>query len=390
MTWFFDGVRQYGQADCDLSAFPTITLSWWSRWAAFADDDAVMLEFTASGESGVGGFGIRPNWSGGVSHFLIGLSGNVGLNYKGYPRPSVAVEHHYFLRLDFNQAAANEILQFAIDGVDQTATTSSSTSANTGNFANSQCYFCARSGASLFGNCTFRDFFIFDGTQSVDALQLYRMGLASHERYASLVSSAGFTKPIAYWPMDGRQIDERDVIGDRPSLLLGMPFVETYDDDEEEGITGPEIIEFAGSVESQATCASVAQHAHTSSVAASAAASVDGGFIVVTTFSGSVEAVATCTITSQQTHTSSVSCAAVVSVSGAFAGDAVPGACFAYPSAVVSVSGGFRLAIGPPYCLCTAQWVGSGESVGTSGSEAGQWAGVGGEAGQMFCECEDE
>lgn len=144
----YDGTNDGGSVALDLSAESTITVEFWLWWDAFANDDDMALEFTASASATAGGFFIDPNAAGGT--FTVLHTGNVGNNTKLWTRPTAAAWHHYAFVLDFaSKDTSGEILGY-LDGAFWSGSQSTAAD-NTSTFANSTLNVMCRNGASLFG-----------------------------------------------------------------------------------------------------------------------------------------------------------------------------------------------------------------------------------------------
>ncbi len=158
----FDGIDDFMQAPLDLSGTSKLTVEFWLRWNAFADDDALAMEFTPNFNGNDGGLLIDPNSFQG--EFGVGIGNPDSRNNVYFGRPSAGQWHHYAFVFDTTAPAAQQITPY-IDGLPATyAKGASGTGA--GAFANSTLYFMSRAGGGLFGTGALDDVAIYDQTLS--------------------------------------------------------------------------------------------------------------------------------------------------------------------------------------------------------------------------------
>jgi PKD repeat protein len=143
----FDGASGYAAAPVDLSATSKVTVEFWLKWNAYANDDKLAMEFTSNFNLQLGGFIVDPNDS--TGKFAVGLGQGTSRNNVQFDRPSAGAWHHYALVLDTTAAAASQITPY-VDGVAVPYTKSASGTGG-GTFANSTLYFMTRGGSALFG-----------------------------------------------------------------------------------------------------------------------------------------------------------------------------------------------------------------------------------------------
>lgn len=163
----FNGTSSYGSVALDLSDTNVVSLEFWLKKAAWANDDQLAFEFTPSYSAAPGSFLVDPNESS-TGAFYFGVNGNVGLNGRTFPRPSAGGWHHYVLTWNFGNPAASECAAAYVDGVAQTLTAvaSAGLNENGGNFANSTLYLMSRAGSSLFGSGTLDEVAIYKSALS--------------------------------------------------------------------------------------------------------------------------------------------------------------------------------------------------------------------------------
>ncbi len=158
----FDGLDDFAQAQVDLSGTSQLTVEFWLRWAAYADDDSLAMELTPNFNANDGGLLIDPNASGGSFGVAIGNSGS--RNNVFFERPSAGQWHHYAFVLNTIAPAAEQIVPY-VDG--QPVTYSKSASGEgAGAFADAPLYFMSRSGSALFGTGSLDEVALYDRTLS--------------------------------------------------------------------------------------------------------------------------------------------------------------------------------------------------------------------------------
>ncbi|HSS42857.1 MAG TPA: N,N-dimethylformamidase beta subunit family domain-containing protein [Solirubrobacterales bacterium] len=154
----FDGLDDFAQAAVDLSADSKITIEFWMRWNAFADNDALAMELTPNFNGNEGGVLIDPNAEQG--NFGVGIGTPDTRNNAYFARPSAGVWHHYAFVLDTTAPVSQQVTPY-VDGQPVTYEKGAS-GAGTGNFANSNLYFMSRAGANLFGGGGLDEVAIYD------------------------------------------------------------------------------------------------------------------------------------------------------------------------------------------------------------------------------------
>ena len=141
------GASNYASAPLDLSGTSQVTIEFWLNWNAYANDDALAMEFTPDFNSNPGGFLIDPDAANGS--FGVGLGMGGSRNNAYFTRPNSGAWHYYAFVLDTTAAGATEITPY-VDGKPVTYTNGSS-GTGAGPFAKSTLYMMSRSGAALFG-----------------------------------------------------------------------------------------------------------------------------------------------------------------------------------------------------------------------------------------------
>jgi YD repeat-containing protein len=145
----FNGTTGAATANLNLSGTSKLTLEFWLKWNAFANDDDLAFEFTPSFNANPGGFLVDPNAPEQGGRFGVAIGSGLARNNAYFVRPSAGAWHHYALVFDATAAPADQIKPY-VDG-QAVSFTKSASGAGAGNFANSQLYFMSRAAASLFG-----------------------------------------------------------------------------------------------------------------------------------------------------------------------------------------------------------------------------------------------
>ena len=103
MSARFDGVTGSAQANLDLSASTAVTVEFWLKWDAYADNDALAIEFTNNFNQNDGGFLVDPNSADGT--FSVAIGRDTSRNAISFTRPSPNQWHHYVFVLDTTVAS---------------------------------------------------------------------------------------------------------------------------------------------------------------------------------------------------------------------------------------------------------------------------------------------
>ena len=101
----FDGTTSAAQASLDLSTTNKLTLEFWMKWDAFANDDDLAFELTPNFNSNPGGFIVDPNAPEEGGKFGVGIGSGESRNTAYFARPSAGAWHHYALVMDTTAAA---------------------------------------------------------------------------------------------------------------------------------------------------------------------------------------------------------------------------------------------------------------------------------------------
>jgi PKD repeat protein len=143
----FDGNDDAASATLNLSDRSAITLEFWLKWNAWANDDDLAFEYTPNFNDAPGGFLVDPNSS--YGNFGVALGVGESRNVSLFARPSAGTWHHYALVLDTTAPAAEQVVPF-VDGK-PVAFTKVASGTGAGNFASSTLYFMSRNASGLFG-----------------------------------------------------------------------------------------------------------------------------------------------------------------------------------------------------------------------------------------------
>jgi PKD repeat protein len=161
----FDGLDDFAQAPIDLSGTSRLTVEFWLRWNAFADDDSLAMELTPNFNANDGGLLIDPNAG---QSFGVAVGNSESRNNAFFARPSAGVWHHYAFVLDTTAPAAQQIVPY-VDG-QPVAFEKGASGTGAGAFANAPLYFMSRAGNGLFGAGTLDEVALYD--QPLSAAQI--------------------------------------------------------------------------------------------------------------------------------------------------------------------------------------------------------------------------
>lgn len=172
----FDGVNDAMTIPMSISGLSRITVAFWMKWDAYANNDDLAMEYTNNFNS-KNGFIIDPNQ--GTGKFRVGISSAAATaNLSDLPaRPSAGVWHHYVIVLDRTIVGANIGQTVYLDGVLQTMVAATQTYVAATNFDSGSLYLMSRGAASLFGQGAIDELRIYSGAlTATEALRLYKLG----------------------------------------------------------------------------------------------------------------------------------------------------------------------------------------------------------------------
>lgn len=183
----FDGVNDYGQVALDLSAQSKITLEFWLKWDAYAEDDDLALEFTATANAN-NGFYIDPNASGAAGgkwqiKTRLGASNGV---WRTNTRPSAGAWHHIVIVLRLKEAPI-----VYVDGAEVAVTQETSPSGQSGTFANSTLNLMCRNKEALFGAGDMAHLAIYSGVLSKARVEAHYAAQAEEEAGGTTYNDSG-------------------------------------------------------------------------------------------------------------------------------------------------------------------------------------------------------
>ena len=159
----FNGSSGAARASVNLSGAHELTVEFWMKWSAFAEDDHLALEFTPNFNDYAGGFLVDPDASPGTD-FAVSIGEGGSRNTVYFERPSAGAWHYYAFVINTEAPAETEITPY-VDGhaVSYTKTESGT---GAGNFANSTLFWMSRDASTLFGAGSMQDLALYDTTLS--------------------------------------------------------------------------------------------------------------------------------------------------------------------------------------------------------------------------------
>ena len=145
----FNGTSDAAQADLDLSGTNKLTLEFWMKWNAFANDDDLAFEFTPNFNSNPGGFLVDPNAPEEGGKFAVGIGNGSARNtaYFDPPERRRLAPLRPRARHQRGRRRPDQPLRRRPAG----ALHQDDVGTGAGNFANSTLYFMSRAGSALFG-----------------------------------------------------------------------------------------------------------------------------------------------------------------------------------------------------------------------------------------------
>jgi hypothetical protein len=188
----FNGSSGAARASVNLSGTHELTVEFWMKWSAFAEDDHLALEFTSDFNEYAGGFLVDPDASPGTD-FAVSIGEGGSRNTVYFERPSAGVWHYYAFVIDTEASAETEITPY-VDGR-AVSYTKSESGTGAGNFANSTLFWMSRDASTLFGAGSMQDLALYDTTLSSSTVaEHYELGEGGPKASftsAPVVASAG-------------------------------------------------------------------------------------------------------------------------------------------------------------------------------------------------------
>ena len=187
----FDGENDAASAHVDLSSKSAVTLEFWMKWNAWANDDRLAFEYTPNFNDGPGGFLVDPNSS--YGNFAVALGNGESRNVALFARPSAGVWHHYAFVLDTTAPAAQEITPY-VDG-QPVAYTKAVNGSGAGNFANSSLYFMSRNASALFGAGDLDEVALYGKALDAGTIAQHFQSFGANRRPTASFQAPGFAQP---------------------------------------------------------------------------------------------------------------------------------------------------------------------------------------------------
>ncbi len=189
----FNGTGDSGAIPMNLSGSSVITVEFWLKWNAYANDDALAMEFTTDFNSNAGGFLVDPNSS--FGQFAVAIGSGASRNIAMFSRPSAGTWHHYAFVLDTTQPGTSEITPY-VDGQPVSFTQSGFTGTGAGNFASSTLYLMSRGGSSLFGAGSLDELAIYNGALDLKRIQDHYNSFGTNPRPAASLNITPSTAKV--------------------------------------------------------------------------------------------------------------------------------------------------------------------------------------------------
>jgi hypothetical protein len=165
----FDGVNDSASATLDLSTTTEVTLAMWVKWAAYANDDALLLEHNGQWFNHDGSIIVDPNnGNSGAEAGTVSVGFRFIGNVRGtFPRSALPAGEWHHLALVLRQTGAGAISAF-VDGQPVTVTMVESGAQAWAGFANATLSLMSRGGSSLFAAGVLDDFAVFRSALTAD------------------------------------------------------------------------------------------------------------------------------------------------------------------------------------------------------------------------------
>ncbi len=189
----FNGSTGAAHAPLDLSSTGEVTVEFWMKWKAYANDDALALEFTPNFNEHPGGFLVDPDSPESGGTFGVGVANGGARNNVFFARPSAEVWHYYALVIDTKHSGATVITPY-VDG-HAVSYTKSAEGTESENLANSTLYWFSRDASSLYGTGSMQDLAIYNtALGETTVLHHYKLGTQLVPSNTAQPSIAGTAK----------------------------------------------------------------------------------------------------------------------------------------------------------------------------------------------------
>ncbi|MGC1165812.1 MAG: PKD domain-containing protein [Solirubrobacterales bacterium] len=191
----FDGANDGASAALNLSGKTAVTVEFWLKWNAWANDDDLAVELTNNFNENAGGFLIDPNAPQMAGSFGVGIGAGASRNNAFFPRPSAAAWHHYAFVLDTQAPAAEQIVPY----VDGKPVAYSKLDSGTGAvpFANATLYMMSRANSLLFGAGDLDEVAIYDRALGAETIDEHFNSESGNKRPLPSFTSAPATPKVA-------------------------------------------------------------------------------------------------------------------------------------------------------------------------------------------------
>lgn len=212
----FNGSTGAAHAPLDLSSTGEVTVEFWMKWKAYANDDALALEFTTNFNEHPGGFLVDPDSPEAGGTFGIGVGNEGARNNVFFTRPSAETWHYYALVIDTKHPGATVITPY-LDG-HTVSYTKSAEGTESENLANSTLYWFSRNASTLHGTGSMQDLATYNTTLSESTV------LEHYERGEAIYLVKNTTAPS----IEGAARDGRTLTADPGTWSGATPITYTY------------------------------------------------------------------------------------------------------------------------------------------------------------------
>ncbi len=204
----FDGVDDAASAPVDLSGKGAVTVEFWLKWNAYANDDRLAMEFTGNFNSVPGGFLVDPNSPQFGGTFGVGIGSGASRNNVFFARPSANAWHHYAFVLDSVAPATEQVIPY-VDG-QPVAYTKADSGTGAPSFAKSTLYLMSRAASELRGAGDLDEVALYDRALSAATVAEHFNSESVNKRPTATFQAPGSAKVGAVVSFDASASSDAD------------------------------------------------------------------------------------------------------------------------------------------------------------------------------------